>query len=83
LGVSFVFYKKEVTGLVGIPGPHGISKVLFYYLLYQWAYMTVSIRKYIIKVPTVEPPTAAMTGTLGTKGGVFLPFQALRSTDSV
>jgi len=41
------------------------------------------IRKDSIKVPTTEPPAAALTGTLGTKGGGFLPFQALRSTDSV
>jgi len=41
------------------------------------------IRKYSTEVPITEPPAAGLTGTLGTKGGGFLPFQALRSTDSV
>lgn len=34
-----------------------------------------------IKKPMAEPPTAALTETLGTKGGGFLPFQALRNAD--
>jgi len=41
------------------------------------------IRKSSTRMPIAEPPTAGLTGTLGTKGGGFLPFQALRSTDSV
>jgi len=41
------------------------------------------IRKCGIGVPTAEPPATGLTETLGTKGGGFLPFQALRSTDSV
>jgi len=41
------------------------------------------IRKCSIGVPTAEPPATGLTGTLGTKGGGFLPFQALKSTDSV
>ena len=45
--------------------------------------MSVLYEKVASKVTSAEPPVAGLTGTLGTKGGGFLPFQALRSTDSV
>jgi len=47
--------------VVGRPGP-------------EYGLPVAIIRSYGTKVPTAEPPVAGLTGTLGTKGGGFLPF---------
>jgi hypothetical protein len=48
-------------------------------LLFHFCYGQSQVK--CLRIPTAEPPTTALTGTLGTKGGEFLPFQALRTAD--
>jgi len=63
------------------------SGLVYYYCCWHF-YLIFVVPLYVIKnhsigVATAELPAVGLTGTLGTKGGGFLPFQALRSTDFV